>query len=188
LGRPFSSPCARAFVRTFLGASFLIAACAAPSANEPSTQDPSTAPEGTSEATTPAVAESPPAAPASDDPLAAHLPVGLKAAPWTLKDGMDHFEDLHAEENLEAWAKSPPADTTPVARLAATALAVAERVDWTTAKKRPKNPTDFDHHVDEMRTHARQLGLAALAGDPGLIAARSDRLIQRCVDCHLAYK
>lgn len=163
----------------------LVAACAAPDATDP--------PPGaavTPEAASPEAAKPEPApaaaAEAPADPLAAHLPPGLKAAPWTVHDAMELFEDAHAEERLDLWTKSPPSEFGDVARLAATALAVAERTDWSADERRAKNPSAFDGFVAGLKQEARQLGLAALAADPNLVAARADRLAQRCADCHLA--
>jgi hypothetical protein len=122
------------------------------------------------------------------DPLAGRLPSGLPNAPWSLHDGMEFLSDAHAEEVLEGFVKGEGLDAEKIASLAALIRASCDRIDWTTAKKRGKNPADFDLHVADVRRLAEDLGAAALDGAFDRVPGTADKLIQRCVDCHTVYK
>jgi hypothetical protein len=101
---------------------------------------------------------------------------------------MQRLSEAGAESKLDAWALAAPADGADVARLAALATTVADRVDWTTMKRRPKSPAELDRYVAEMRERAAKLGSVASSGDGAAISTAADRLAQRCADCHLALR
>lgn len=139
------------------------------------------------------------AAPAPADPTAVAEPtaagapssrpaVDLPPPPWTVHDGMELLGRLKVEPRLDAWAKGRAADFDDVARAARTVVAAADRIDWTGAKGRARNPGDFDAVVRDLRTRGERLGEIAARGDAQALRGAADAVAQTCADCHTLYQ
>ncbi|HYC78805.1 MAG TPA: hypothetical protein VEI02_14365 [Planctomycetota bacterium] len=170
---------------------FLAAACARakddvpPDAATPSASDASAAPpSAAASGGAPSSVDAPPAAPTASP----STPAPADAPKLSLHDGMEALSDAGTEEALETWAKGGAVDFDAAAKLGALIRTTQARIDWSTAKKRDRNPADFDRIVVDVQDLCFELEKAAAARDAAQVGKVSDRLVQRCVDCHLAYK
>jgi hypothetical protein len=141
----------------------------------PSGPPPSPPPAATRPATAP-VAKPPESAPVAD---ANKIP---------LEKGMHQVEDAGLEESLEAWADGKDIDLKHVIKRTGVYVKVWHEVRWTDAKKRERDPADYDRIVTESLAHAKNLVAAAVEGKTDQIKPLAELLIQRCIDCHNKYK
>ena len=132
----------------------------------------------------PPVAETFPVAPPATRPA---VPAGPPRT-LDLANGMELVSDSDLEGSLERWADGKDINLDHVIKRTSVYLDVAAKVKWDDNKKRERNAADHDRIVRESVEKAEILVAAARAGQTDRISSLSDVLLQRCVDCHTAYK
>jgi hypothetical protein len=106
----------------------------------------------------------------------------------SLEKGMKQVEDSDLEGSLEKWAEGQEIDLKHVIKRTGVYVKVWHEVRWTDAKKRERDPADYDKLVNESLVYAKQLVDAATAGKTDQIKPIASQLADRCFGCHNKYK
>ena len=119
-------------------------------------------------------------------------PAAPVAAPSTagvpVHDAMETLSHAGVEDLLDAWSQAPQPDGGKLREAVALTQTTLASIDWTTWKKREKNPADFDATAADARKLADALAAVAAGDDAAAKVERAKALISRCFDCHINYK